>query len=104
MENYYAESKEKRTSLRVELNKMTINEMNMHPAELIEHRLRQEKANRNKIASDAKGKGDSLTYPNSKADTIYSETTRAIGDYKDEKAMRSIVDDSSYYDDLMEEL
>lgn len=66
-------------------NKMTINEMNMHPAELIEHRLRQEKANRNKIASDAKGKGDSLTYPNSKADTIYSETTRAIGDYKDEK-------------------
>tara|TARA_R110002096_G_scaffold116092_3_gene251655 strand:- start:425 stop:676 length:252 start_codon:yes stop_codon:yes gene_type:complete len=41
---------------------MTVNDI--HPSDLVEHRLRQERADRNKRVSDLKNNTDKLTFPN----------------------------------------
>ena len=41
---------------------MTVNDI--HPSDLVEHRLRQERADRNKRVSDLKNNTDKLTFTN----------------------------------------
>ena len=45
---------------------MTVNDI--HPSDLVEHRLRQERADRNKRVSDLKNNTDKLTFPNALED------------------------------------
>ena len=82
---------------------MTINDM--HPTELIEHRLRQEVATRNKIASDNKNNTDNLTFGNGpKSFSSHGAAAKGVREYNDAKELRMLADDSSYYDDLMGEI
>lgn len=53
---------------------MTINDM--HPTELIEHRLKQARATRNKTISDAKNDTDDLTFVGSISDKAQGEAAQ----------------------------
>lgn len=81
---------------------MTINDM--HPTELIEQRLKQEVANRNKIASDVKNRTEDLTYPNSNKDRRDSAASKAIRDYNSDRDVMRAGSVDAYYDDLMGEV
>tara|TARA_R110001606_G_scaffold385158_1_gene548553 strand:- start:41404 stop:41655 length:252 start_codon:yes stop_codon:yes gene_type:complete len=50
---------------------MTIN--GIHPSELVEHRLRQERADRNKRVSDLKNNTEKLTFANALSDKQQGE-------------------------------
>ena len=81
---------------------MTINDM--HPTELIEHRLRQEIATRNKIASDNKNNTDDLTFGNGpKSYSSHGAAAKGVREYNDAKELRMLADESIYYDDLLNE-
>lgn len=81
---------------------MNINDM--HPTELIEHRLKQEIATRNKIASDNKNNTDDLTFGSSpKSYSSHGKAAKGVREYNDSKELRMLTDDSSYYDDLLNE-
>jgi hypothetical protein len=68
---------------------MTINDM--HPTELIEHRLRQARADRNKLKSDVKDAIDSV-----------SATVSATRNILDELEMKKLVaaDDISEFEEM----
>jgi hypothetical protein len=78
---------------------MTINDM--HPTELVEHRLRQDKANRNKIASDAKSKTDKLSYSNGNKPSSHGVAAKINRDNADDRAIERLSDEAAYWDDLM---
>ena len=50
---------------------MTVNDI--HPSDLVEHRLRQERADRNKRVSDLKNNTDELTFAGSISDKAQGE-------------------------------
>lgn len=75
---------------------MSINDM--HPTELIEHRLKQAVVNENKS-----NEGE-LTRENGKKPTNYSKAAKGVREYNDNKELRILADESSYYDDLMGEM
>jgi hypothetical protein len=72
---------------------MTINDM--HPIQLIEHRLRQDRANRNKLKSDIKDAIDSVS--------VAVSATRSI---LDELEMKKLVaaDDISEFNEMAKDL
>jgi hypothetical protein len=72
---------------------MTINDM--HPVQLIEHRLRQDRANRNKLKSDIKDAIDSV-----------SAAVSATRNILDELEMKKLVaaDDISEFNEMAKDL
>ena len=72
---------------------MTINDM--HPTELIEHRLRQARADRNKIKSDLKDAIDDV-----------SDTVKATRNILDDLEMKRLLaaDDISEYNQMIKDL
>lgn len=83
---------------------MTINDM--HPTELIEHRLRQAKATRNKISSDIKNDTDNLTFANSVSDKANGEAAQKRRARLDELTMKRLLtaDDTSELAEMMRDL
>ena len=79
---------------------MTINDM--HPVALIEHRLRQERADRNKAASDLKDNNDEISFPNSKKDSSHGIAAHANRNRRDTLELRKLLaaDDISELEEL----
>jgi hypothetical protein len=72
---------------------MTINDM--HPTELIEHRLRQDRADRNKVKSDLKDAFDSVS--------VVVSATRNILDELEMKRLLA-ADDISEFNEMAKDL
>jgi hypothetical protein len=72
---------------------MTINDM--HPTELIEHRLRQDRADRNKVKSDLKDAFDSVS--------VAVSATRNILDELEMKRLLA-ADDISEFNEMAKDL
>ena len=69
---------------------MTIN--NMSPYELIEHRIRQERADRNKINSDIRNDTDEISFPNTKKDSSHGIAAHANRNRREELALQRLVE------------
>lgn len=78
---------------------MSINDM--HPSELVEHRLRQDRATRNKLASDAKNNTNALTYSNGNNPSSHGVAAKINRDNADDRAIERLSDEAAYWDDLM---
>ena len=83
---------------------MTINDM--HPTDLIEHRRKQELANRNKIISDAKNDTDELTFAGSISDAAQGAAAQKRRARIDALEMKRLLnaDDVSELKEMMKDL
>jgi hypothetical protein len=83
---------------------MTINDM--HPTELIEHRLRQQTATRNKTTSDLKNDTDNHTFTNSKKDSSHGIAAHANRNRRDDLEIKRMLesDDTSELELMMRDL
>ena len=69
---------------------MTINDMS--PYELVEHRMRQERADRNKINSDLKNDTDDFSFPNTKKDSSHGMAAHANRNRRDDLALQRLIE------------
>jgi hypothetical protein len=83
---------------------MTINDMSRY--EIVEHRLRQERADRNKISSDLKNNTDDASFPNTKKDSSHGMAAHANRNRRDELEMQRLIEsnDISDLNDMAEDL
>ena len=83
---------------------MTINDMSRY--EIVEHRLRQERADRNKISSDLKNNTDDASFPNSKAESSHGMAAHANRNRRDEMEMQRLIEsnDTSELEEMGKDL
>tara|TARA_R110000737_G_scaffold353117_1_gene402434 strand:+ start:12401 stop:12655 length:255 start_codon:yes stop_codon:yes gene_type:complete len=72
---------------------MTINDM--HPMQLIEHRIKMERADRNKISSDIKNDTDEFSFPNTKKDSSHGMAARKNRNKRDDLAMQRLIESNN---------
>ena len=68
----------------------------MSPYELIEHRIRMERADRNKINSDLKNDTDDFSFPNTKKDSTHGIAAHANRNRRDELELKKLIESNGY--------